>query len=320
MRKVMRDSVWIVLPRPWISERKKERERYRWSQRRPLFQLRLKAKTRKLETDHLVCENSVEPVVVQADHPLETLDLVLLELASDEDARLGGDPLRDLVSDGVVVDLVRVFSGFRSHLRRTEHRLVDLTLLRLERGDVRLVVTGLVLLGDDGLGERVEVRVGLSEEMGDSGVLGGVDETHVGFLVVVFERLETLLRDPLDPLLLLSLGVGVIRHDKLAELLPSVEVRGSSSDELLSVVADHLDVVELLLLDLLFPLLPEPPLDLLRRPRVSERLFLRPPKLGSVSRNGGGRVEASNDVFSEVPLLLKQLKRLELDERSHFGC
>ncbi|PPQ66781.1 hypothetical protein CVT26_009767 [Gymnopilus dilepis] len=50
-------------------------------------------------------EDTVEPVVVQADHPLETLELILFQPATDKNARLLSDLLRYPVSHGIVINL-----------------------------------------------------------------------------------------------------------------------------------------------------------------------------------------------------------------------
>lgn len=42
---------------------------------------------------HLVCEDTIKPVVVQADHPLQAFHLVLLESTANKDARLLDDLL-----------------------------------------------------------------------------------------------------------------------------------------------------------------------------------------------------------------------------------
>src|ERR1700731_163487 len=61
------------------------------------------------------------------------------------------------------------------------------------------------LLGDYSLCERVQIRIGLSEQMGDSRVFGGVDQFHVCFFIVRLKRFQTLLRNSLNPLLFLLL-------------------------------------------------------------------------------------------------------------------
>lgn len=44
-------------------------------------------------------------VVVQADHPLKTLELIILEFASDEKIWLNSDLLRDAMCNTVIVNL-----------------------------------------------------------------------------------------------------------------------------------------------------------------------------------------------------------------------
>ena len=67
MRKVMSEMVWIVFPRP-CKERK------------------LASVLRKIyRTHHLVCKDTIQLVVVQADHPLQSLDLVVLVHATNKD-------------------------------------------------------------------------------------------------------------------------------------------------------------------------------------------------------------------------------------------
>ena len=57
-------------------------------------------------TDHLIRQNPIQPIIIQTDHPLQALELVLLQRPADQDRRLPRHLLADPVRDGVVVHLV----------------------------------------------------------------------------------------------------------------------------------------------------------------------------------------------------------------------
>ena len=75
---------------------------------------------------HLVCQDTVELVVIQADHPLQALELILLERTSNQDTRLLRDLLRCLVRNSVIINLTLVVGIV--HFLRAKHRLVGRTV------------------------------------------------------------------------------------------------------------------------------------------------------------------------------------------------
>lgn len=283
-------------------------------------------------------------VVVQRDHPLQSLELIRLELASNKDRRLNRDRLLDAMRDVIVVDLVLggllLEDGLRSKPRLARWLLLarrssfgsalDLHPLGSSfscslggGGSFLLGVLGTLssddgrlLLRDDGGSEGIEESVRLAQKMGNTSILGRVDELEVPFLVVGPQRLETLLRDPLHAPLLVLLGVDVELLQRLAELeelgLMGL-VRGVESR---TMVDNLVEVVEMLLLGPALSLRLLLALELLRQPGVSERLLLGATEVGAIAREseGGGLVEASYYLLAEGALLGEEVERFEFDE------
>ena len=54
---------------------------------------------------HLICQNAVQAVVVQTNHPLQTLELILLELTANKDLGLHRNPLIDTIRDAIILGL-----------------------------------------------------------------------------------------------------------------------------------------------------------------------------------------------------------------------
>ena len=152
---------------------------------------------------HFVRQNSIEFVIVQAHHPLQPLELVILECTTNKEGRLFGDPLGYAMGDGVVIYPGLIFWGFFQYLC-TKGSLVRWTIFCF-----KLQAAMFTLLCHDSLREGIKIRVRLSDEMGDASILGGIDKLHICLFIVGFERLQTLLGDALDTLLLLLFSVYV---------------------------------------------------------------------------------------------------------------
>ena len=68
------------------------------------------------EAYHLIGQDTVQPVVIQADHPLQALDLVLLELPTSEHLGLLEDLLLNAMRNSIVVELLLLNSRIIVHL------------------------------------------------------------------------------------------------------------------------------------------------------------------------------------------------------------
>ena len=122
-----------------------------------------------------------------------------------------GDPLGYPVGDGVVIHLCPIFHGFVLHL------CTKCSLVRRAIFCFKVYAAVFSLLCHDSLREGIEIRVGLSNEMGDTSILGGINEFHICLFIVSFERLQTFLGDTFDTFLFLLFG-------------ECVEVENSSSE------------------------------------------------------------------------------------------
>lgn len=188
-----------------------------------------------LSKTHLISQHSVEVVVVERHEPLQTDDLVGLQLASNEDAGLDLNALFDGVRNGVVVlggtsSRGRSFLFFRSKRRclitfiiaLSSLGLIELVLFSNLPLDLSVVIlfsttfsvvhsSGLSDLGSD-LTKKV---IGLRDELQDTLVLGLFEELQVAFFVVLSEGLDTVL-GLLVTHLLLALLLGLVELDDLA--------------------------------------------------------------------------------------------------------
>ena len=115
--------------------------------------------------------------------------------------------------DSVVVKFALIL--FTTEGLRAERLLTDRAFLFDGDAERERLMALRALLVDDSLCERVQVRVRLLQQMRDTRVLRSVDELHVRLFVVVLQRLETLLREPLDAPLLFLLCMCVQGQDSL---------------------------------------------------------------------------------------------------------
>ncbi len=138
-------------------------------------------------------------VVVERDHPLQTLELVFLERATDQDRRLLLDLLFDAMGDLVVVHLGRVV--LFAILTRVGCLALGLDL----RWFVALALLGESLLLLHRGRQLLEEAVGLMEQVRDARVLGLAQQSEVRVFIVRFQRLQPLLGRAFDPTMLLFL-------------------------------------------------------------------------------------------------------------------
>lgn len=263
-------------------------------------------------TYHLICEDPIEMVIVQTDHPLETLDLVVLKSPANEDRGLLRDLLLDPMRDRIIVHLRLVLVVLEP--LRAKRRLVRRALLAIEHRLVHRHAVPALLLHDR-LRERVEVRVRLLEQVRDARVLRCVDELHVRLLVVRLERLQPFFRDALDALLLLLLRVRVEREHRAPEARHAVRRRAPDSLDLLPVRRDHVELLDVLLLRAALALRALAPLELLGRPRVLEVRLADPAEVDPVEREERPVRQALCDLRAHRALLVEQPEALELDQR-----
>jgi hypothetical protein len=301
IRYVMSEIVWIVFPRPW--------------------KVSNGCGAQSMVTHHLVGKDTIQSVVVQTDHPLQTLDLVVLQSTARKDRRLASDLLLYAVGHGVVVDLSRLGLGvlFLSVLSASsEHCLVRRSILDFERRHraSRITVNLIVLLLNDSGSKGLEVLVGLLEQMTNTRVFGISEQGEISVFVVILERLETFFRESLNSLGLFPFGIGMqLLHgpSKSLEAISGRPPMETMAYHCLAVVADGLNVRQMTLLAPLLPLRSLSTLSLFRLSCVPERVVSEPTELASVRRNLRGRVHGSDHVFSEQALFADQAELQQLD-------
>jgi hypothetical protein len=151
-------------------------------------------------------------------------------------------------------------------------------------------------------------------------VLCLVDERTITVLVVVLERLETFLAQPLDSLLFLLLDVPMHPGDHVTEP-PGPVIRGMiRTDQFPAMIADPTDVLNVLVLAVSFPLVALMPLRFLCRPGVTQRKVPESPELCPFGGQQRHRVHIPDHVLSQDLLLLPQPQRAELVESSDLSA
>jgi hypothetical protein len=109
-------------------------------------------KTEWKDTHHLIRKDPVQLIVIQTNHPLQPLQLIILQLATNEYARLLRDLLRNSMGNCIIIDLAPVLVGV-VHARGTKSGLACGGVFGLEHHNRRVTVNIVILLGNDGLGE-----------------------------------------------------------------------------------------------------------------------------------------------------------------------
>ena len=157
---------------------------------------------------HLVGKNTVQVVVVERNHPLKTLELVILERATNQVGRLCRDFLFNTVSNLVVIDL-----AFRLLVAAVASFLGIAIIVEFVSG-----VQMAALLRFHGSCQLAQEAVSLLQQVRDTAVLGLSKKPEVGLLVVSLQSLETLLSCTLNALLLFLFDVRVRHHHGTAQL------------------------------------------------------------------------------------------------------
>lgn len=204
-------------------------------------------------------------VIVKTNHPLKSLNLIRLQLTPYQNTRLLRNRLLNPMRNIVIIDLVLVllFLLVRKDRLRSKPALVNRSIAGCTAGTVvrsssnssgrvRTVFGGgighpVFLLYEDGGGEGVEEGIGLTEEVGDTSVFGGVDELEVTFFIVRSKRFETLLADPLNPLLFLLLRIRMKLQQRLPKLAKLRSVGPMSRLEVSSMRDDFGEMIEVFL-------------------------------------------------------------------------
>ena len=101
-------------------------------------------------------ERNDVPVAVQADHPLQTLELILLQSTSNENIRLLAHLLLDPMRHRIIIDLRLLLLVFDNLCAK--HTFVHRPVLRHIH-----IVHVLILLRYNRLRQRIQVRVSLLE-------------------------------------------------------------------------------------------------------------------------------------------------------------
>ena len=155
--------------------------------------------------------------------------------------------------------------------------------------------------------------------MRDTGILGGVDELHICLLVVVLQRLETLLCQSLDALLLLLLRMRVERQNGLAQAGDTLLRGTADSDDLAAMRANDAELLDVLLLRPTLTLGALLPLRDLGGADVAELHLARSPEVRPVEGQQRPVHETLRYRGTELPLLVDDAQRLELDESTEFA-
>lgn len=240
---------------------------------------------------HFIRENAVEVIIVERYHPLQTLNLVILEGAADQDGRLR-DALLDAVRDLVIIDLA-----------------VLVTHVTAKEGTLRIDL----LLVDDGLGKRVEKAIGLLEQLSQAGILGLVNEFHVGFFVIFTQRTHTFARDALCLLLLLFLDMLMVLKNGAAELVLPGQELSTPRHEIAAVVANGLKVLEVLFLLSVLEIDALLLLGSFEHVCLAERRFFQF-AVGHFVAQGGCLGHGPDEFLTELLLLVGEPQLFELDE------
>lgn len=80
---------------------------------------------------------------------------------------------------GIVVDLAPILVGV-VHTCGTERSFARRAVFSLKVNDRSIAMDIVILLRHDGLSKRVEIRVGLLEQVGNTRILGSVDKLEIG--------------------------------------------------------------------------------------------------------------------------------------------
>ena len=172
----------------------------------------------RLSEAHLVREDAVHPVVVEAHEELEAVDLVRPELPCPHHARLL-DLLLDAVDEPVVLLLALDDPRRRLRVAVVGRRKDVLELLARDRGVAPVGVRAPVLLDPHAQVQDDVVRA--LEQRLEPRVLGLLREAQVLLEVLVLEGRDAGLGLPLDPPVLLS----VPTDDAVAPLVPPLQRR-----------------------------------------------------------------------------------------------
>lgn len=110
-----------------------------------------------------------------------------------------------------------------------------------------LLLYELILMLSDQLNQRVDILIGLLEEIGKTLVLLLVDELSIALFILVHQELHTLLLEPLLLLLLDALGVRVPVDHGLGLFAELGDARAVEVLEVLRVLDDRVQVLGVLL-------------------------------------------------------------------------
>ncbi|KAI6755130.1 hypothetical protein HG531_004236 [Fusarium graminearum] len=138
-----------------------------------------------------------------------TLDLILLELATDEHVSLSGNLFANTMCHGIVVDLLVALVVL----------IIVAVFFHRQLISIAISLSGLALLCFDGGGKLVQETVSLLEQVRDTGILGLVKQLEVRLFIVGLEGLQTLLSSSLNTLLLFLLNVEVLLVHETRQLV-----------------------------------------------------------------------------------------------------
>src|SRR5699024_3351858 len=132
--------------------------------------------------------NTVQVIVVERNHPLETLQLVLLQCTAHKNRRLLCNCLLDTMSHSIVIDFL-LSSAIFFFIATVNEFLILVFKVFIVTVALRLIA----LLLSDRVDKFLQDLVGLSKQVRDTRILGLSPTPQVGLLVVSLQGLQTLL-------------------------------------------------------------------------------------------------------------------------------